>query len=57
MLQKKNLSGWLRTQLSLTNAKKRTRGSQTRTGRKMLLESLERREVFDAGWATTLQWA
>ena len=55
MFQKKNLSRWLRTQLSSTNAKKRTRGSQTRTGRKMLLESLERREVFDAGWATTLQ--
>ncbi len=24
--------------------------------RKMLVESLERREVFDAGWATALQW-
>ena len=55
MLQKKNLSRWLRTQLSSTNAKKRTRGSQTRCGRKMLLESLERREVFDAGWATVMQ--
>ncbi len=54
MFQKKNLSGWLRTQLSSSNAKKRTRGSQIRAGRKMLLESLERREVFDAGWATTL---
>ena len=54
MFQKKNLSGWLRTQLSSTNTRKRTRGSQIRAGRKLLLESLERREVFDAGWATLL---
>ena len=55
MLQKKNLSGWLRTLLSTTNAKKHNRGTKARTGRKMLLESLERREVFDAGWATVMQ--
>ena len=52
MLQKKNLTRWLRTLLNTTNVKKHNRGTQARTGRKMLLESLERREVFDAGWAT-----
>lgn len=57
MLQKKNSSRWLRTLLSTKNAKKHNRGTQARTGRKMLLESLERREVFDAGWAVGMQGA
>lgn len=57
MLQKTNLSRWLRTLLSTTNAKKHNRGTQARAGRKMLVESLERREVFDAGWAVGMQGA
>ena len=57
MLQKKNLSRWLSTLMSTTNAKNRNRGMEARARRKMLLESLERREVFDAGWASAMQGA
>ena len=54
MLRKKNLARWLRTLLNTTSAKKHNRGTQARTGRKMLLESLERREVFAADFASDI---
>lgn len=56
MLQKKNFSRWLRTLLSTTNAKKHNRGTQARAGRKMLVESLERREVFAADFASVVNF-